>query len=59
MTHAAPEHAMDHTRMLTALVRLRGALQLVRLPLAVPGVEERRQSQSRWSTSSRTMSSQG
>jgi len=46
MTHAAPEHAMDHTRMLTALVRLRGALQLVRLPLAVPGVEERRQSQS-------------
>ncbi len=45
MTHAAPEHAMDHTRMLTALVRLRGALQLVRLPLAVPGVEERRRSQ--------------
>ncbi|MCB0906706.1 MAG: GTPase domain-containing protein [Nocardioidaceae bacterium] len=31
--------------MLTALVRLRGALQLVRLPLAVPGVEERRRSQ--------------
>ena len=45
MTHAAPEHVMDHTRMLTALVRLRGALQLVRLPLAVPGVEERRRSQ--------------
>jgi hypothetical protein len=45
MTHAAPEHAMDHTRMLTALVRLRGALQLVRLPLAVPGVEERRRTQ--------------
>ncbi|MFN8190499.1 MAG: GTPase domain-containing protein [Nocardioidaceae bacterium] len=45
MTHAAPEHAMDHTRMLTALVRLRGALQLVRLPLAVPGVEERRRAQ--------------
>jgi predicted GTPase len=33
----------DHnTRMLTALVQLRGALQDARLPLDVPGVEERR-----------------
>jgi predicted GTPase len=33
----------DHnTRMLTALVQLRGALQEARLPLDVPGVEERR-----------------
>ncbi|CAI9408553.1 dynamin family protein [Nocardioides sp. T2.26MG-1] len=30
------------TRMLTALVQLRGALQAARLPLDVPGVEERR-----------------
>ncbi len=36
----------DHmdTRMLTALVQLRGALQAARLPLDVPGVEERRTS---------------
>jgi predicted GTPase len=33
----------DHnTRMLTALVQLRGALQGARLPLDLPGVEERR-----------------
>jgi predicted GTPase len=35
----------DHnTRMLTALVQLRGALQAARLPLDVPGVEARRTS---------------
>lgn len=34
----------ESTRMLTALVQLRGALQHVRLPLEVPGVAERRTS---------------
>jgi energy-coupling factor transporter ATP-binding protein EcfA2 len=35
----------DHgTRMLTALVRLRGALQAARLPLELPGVDEARSS---------------
>lgn len=33
----------DGTRMVTALVRLRGALQDTRLPLDVPGAEEQRQ----------------
>ncbi len=32
-------------RMLTALVRLRGSLQEIGLPLEIPGVEEQRQSQ--------------
>ncbi|MFT3871120.1 MAG: dynamin family protein [Nocardioides sp.] len=45
MTLASSEPGMDGTRMLTALVRLRGALQKVRLPLAVPGVDEQRQAQ--------------
>jgi len=50
MTHSRDEsdHSehSDHmdTRMLTALVQLRGALQAARLPLEVPGVEERRTS---------------
>ncbi len=33
------------TRMLTALVRLRGSLQEIGLPLEIPGVDEQRQSQ--------------
>lgn len=39
----SPEHA-DSTRMLTALVRLRGALQQARLPLEIPGAPEQRTS---------------
>ena len=35
----------DSTQMLTSLVRLRGALQSVRLPLDVPGAAEQRASQ--------------
>ncbi len=34
--------AMESTAMLTALVRLRGALQAARLPLDMPGAEEQR-----------------
>ncbi|MFN8194547.1 MAG: ABC transporter [Nocardioidaceae bacterium] len=45
MSHSSPEHSADSTRMLTALVRLRGALQQVRLPLETPGVAERRREQ--------------
>ncbi len=37
-----PDSFGDGTQMITALVRLRGALQLVRLPLEVPGVAEQR-----------------
>jgi predicted GTPase len=46
MSHSRDESDSDHmdTRMLTALVQLRGALQAARLPLDVPGVEERRTS---------------
>ena len=40
----APE-AHANTQMLTALVRLRGALQASRLPLDVPGVEDQRAAQ--------------
>ena len=47
------------TAMVTALVRLRGALQDARLPLELPGVEEQRARAPRWSTSSRTTSSRG
>jgi hypothetical protein len=43
MTHLPDSHTLaDGTSMLTALVRLRGALQQARLPLEIPGVEERR-----------------
>jgi energy-coupling factor transporter ATP-binding protein EcfA2 len=35
----------DSTKMLTALVRLRGALQEVRLPLELPSAEEQRRAQ--------------
>ena len=44
-THGAVE-SLEATQMLTALVRLRGALQYARLPLAVPGADEQRQAQS-------------
>ena len=52
------QESADSTKMLTALVRLRGALQEVRLPLELPtrrgpAAGPRR----RWSTSSRTTSS--
>ncbi len=46
-------------QMLTALVRLRGALQHALLPLELPGVAERRGPSARWWTSSRTTSSRG
>ena len=50
-----PTHAM-----LTALVRLRGALQEARLPLELPGADgAARRRAPRWSTSSRTTSSRG
>ena len=39
---SAPEPSSDSTRMLTALVQLRSALQATTLPLEVAGVEERR-----------------
>jgi predicted GTPase len=42
-TLAPDEHA--NTQMLTALVRLRSALQAARLPLDVPGVEDQRAAQ--------------
>jgi predicted GTPase len=42
MTSSRDESDQMDTRMLTALVQLRGALQAARLPLDVPGVEERR-----------------
>ncbi len=42
MSHSSSEHLADSTRMLTALVRLRGALQQVRLPLEIPGVDAQR-----------------
>jgi hypothetical protein len=38
------QESADSTQMLTALVRLRGALQEVRLPLELPMAEEQRQS---------------
>ena len=48
--HGVPEPRQDAgleaTQMLTALVRLRGALQQARLPLAVPGADEQRDAQS-------------
>ena len=37
---------LEATQMLTALVKLRGALQHARLPLTVPGADEQRQAQS-------------
>jgi Flp pilus assembly CpaF family ATPase len=42
-TLAPDAHA--NTQMLTALVRLRSALQAARLPLDVPGVEDQRAAQ--------------
>ena len=42
MTLSRDESEHLDTRMLTALVQLRGALQAARLPLDVPGAEERR-----------------
>jgi hypothetical protein len=38
--------ARESTAMLTALVRLRGALQAARLPLEMPGIDEQRDAQS-------------
>jgi len=43
MTHSTP--ATYGTVMLTALIRLHDALQQVRLPLDLPGIEEHRESQ--------------
>ena len=45
MTASTTGREPDDTRMLTALVRLRGSLQEARLPLAIPGVEEARTAQ--------------
>jgi Dynamin family len=49
-THGDPDpsqgSSLEATQMLTALVRLRGALQEARLPLEIPGAEEQRQAQS-------------
>jgi predicted GTPase len=42
LSPALPPDSNANTRMLTALVRLRGSLQATRLPLDVPGVEEQR-----------------
>ncbi|WP_240641297.1 dynamin family protein [Nocardioides ferulae] len=42
MTHRSSETQMDSTQMLTALVRLRGALQAATLPLEGPSVEAHR-----------------
>jgi hypothetical protein len=43
MSHSSPpDTSGDSTRMLTSLVRLRGALQAAALPLDVTGVEEQR-----------------
>ena len=50
---------VENAQMLTALVRLRGALQHAALPLELPDVAERRAACARWSTSSRTTSSRG
>ena len=45
LSHGESEHADQlDTRMLTALVQLRGALQAARLPLDVPGAEDHRRS---------------
>ncbi|MGD9960550.1 dynamin family protein [Nocardioides sp.] len=41
-----PEHAVENTEMLTALIRLRGALQAASMPLDMPGVEEQRTAKS-------------
>ncbi|HQR25753.1 MAG TPA: dynamin family protein [Nocardioides sp.] len=46
MKHTQDLAEVDGTRMVTALVRLRGALQKVRLPLELPGVQDRRTTQS-------------
>ncbi len=43
---AAPDSSLEATQMLTALVRLRGALQHARLPLEIPGADEQRRAQS-------------
>ena len=54
------QESADSTKMLTALVRLRGALQEVRLPLELPSAADQRAAPgARWSTSSRTTSSRG
>jgi hypothetical protein len=45
MTHAAHTSSAHDAQMLTALVRLRGALQHAVLPLELPGVAERRATQ--------------
>lgn len=47
MSHSRDESDQMDTRMLTALVQLRGALQAARLPLDVPGAEEWRTSRQR------------
>ena len=52
------QESADSTKMLTALVRLRGALQEVRLPLELPTRRGPAHGPARrWSTSSRTTSS--
>ena len=60
MTEPSTPTTADNTAMLTALVRLRGALQEARLPLELPSADgAARRRQPRWSTSSRTTSSRG
>lgn len=46
MKHTQDLAEVDGTRMVTALVQLRGALQQVRLPLELPGVQDRRATRS-------------
>jgi Dynamin family len=45
MSTLGARESLDNTRMVTALVQLRGALQAARLPLEVPGAEEQRAAQ--------------
>ncbi len=45
MSTLGAHESLDNTRMVTALVQLRGALQAARLPLEVPGAEEQRAAQ--------------
>jgi hypothetical protein len=47
MTGLAEEQSpVENTEMLTALIRLRGAIQAARLPLDMPGIAEQRSAQS-------------
>ncbi len=45
-TQVNPESKIESTEMLTALIRLRGALQVAQMPLEMPGVEAQRSAKS-------------